>query len=253
MKKLFLLLVFLSSISGYAQRNNTRQQVLWYGYYITGALNEKWYWQTEVHERHFINPNAQFQLAFRSHIHRVIGNGWETSAGMCLFLSRPNEPESEVTLAVPELRPHAELAYKQDIKFLTLEHRFRTESRYFHFTNPAKTELEKGYYFGAIRFRYQLQATIPIWKMDAQRSMRTKIGGEILLNTRNKYVRNSLDQARFYAGWNVDIFPTLAFELVYLNQLQPKSTEGYYKRDILRVNLFQKINIQKKNTKSGIL
>lgn len=245
MKKLFLILLFSSAISGYAQRNITRQQVIWYGYYFTAVLQEKWYWQTEFHERHFIHPNAQFQLAFRSHIHRVLGNGWESSLGMCLFLSRPNDPETSSRLSIPELRPHVEFVYKQTFHLLTLEHRFRTELRYFHFTNFAKTVLERGYYFGAIRFRYQLQANIPIWKIDEHRSMRTKIGGEILLNTRNKYVQNSFDQIRFYAGWNVDILPTLNVELVYLNQLQHKSTEGYYKRDVLRVNLFQKINIQK--------
>lgn len=250
MKKIFLILLFFPAISGYGQRNITRQQVIWYGYYFTAALNEKWYWQTELHERHFINPNTQFQLAFRSHIHRVLGNGLETSAGMCLFLSRPNDPELGITLAIPELRPHAEIAYKQKIKFLTLDHRVRTEARYFHFTNAAKTALERGYYFGAIRFRYQLQATIPIWKMDEQRSMRTKIGGEILLNTRNKYVHHSFDQARIHAGWNIDLLPTLNFELVYLYQFQQKSTEGYFKRDILRVNLFQKINFKKIKSKS---
>ena len=251
MKKKIFIFLFLPGISGYAQRNITRQQVIWYGYYFTAALNEKWYWQTEFHERHFINPTTQFQMAFRSHIHRVLGNGWESSAGMCLFLSEPNDPGAIIRLAIPELRPHVEIAYKQTFHFLTLDHRFRTEPRYFHFTNPAKTELERGYYFGTIRFRYQLQATIPIWKMDEHRSMRTKMGGEILLNTRNKYVDNSFDQIRLHAGWNVDILPSLTFELVYLNQLQHKSTDGYYKRDILRVNLFQKINFQKTKPKTN--
>ncbi len=118
---------------------------------------------------------------------------------MSLFLSKPNDPETRVALTIPELQPHVEFVYKQKLPFLALEHRFRTESRYFHFTNLAKRELEHGYYFGNIRFRYQLMATIPIWKIDEHRAMRIKLSEEIHLNTRNKNVHNRFDQNRVYA------------------------------------------------------
>jgi hypothetical protein len=119
---IFIITLALSFTSITAQKSITRQNLIWYGYFLTLQFNEKWYWQTELQERHYINPTAQHQFLVRSHLHRSLGkSGWEASVGMSLFLQNPNDPEATVKLTTPELRPHIEFAYKQRLKHLAIE------------------------------------------------------------------------------------------------------------------------------------
>ena len=138
----------------YGQKSTTNQNLIWYGLFTTIKINKNWYFQNEFQERHYINPTAQHQFLIRSHLHRLLGNsGWETSAGICLFLQNPNDPNATVTLTVPELRPHAEFAYKQKLDKVNIDHKYRAEARFFHSTNQARTELEDDFEFGNFRFR----------------------------------------------------------------------------------------------------
>jgi hypothetical protein len=224
---LVVLLLFLS-LGAKSQKSITDQQLVWYGYFLSLQFNDKWYLQTEVQERHFINPVAQHQFLIRSDIHRALGaSGWETSAGLCAFFQNPNEPDAVVDLTVPELRPHIEFAYRQKTKFLTFDHRYRAEARFFHQTNIARTSLEDGFEFGHVRLRYRLQATVPVWKLDDKRALKVKVNDEVLL----------------YTGLSFDALPKLTFDLGYLNWFQQRPTGDFYNRNILRFSVSQKITL----------
>ncbi len=247
MKRIIILLLSLLINFTYGQKNITEQNLAWYGLFTTLKFNEKWYFQNEIQERHYISPTAQHQFLIRSHIHRVLGeSGWETSAGMCLFLQNPNNPEADVKLTVPELRPHAEFSYKQKLKKFTLDHRYRAEARFFHNTNPSRTELENGFYFGNFRFRYRLQATIPLVKIENERYLKVKASDEIHINAGSKITKNVFEQNRIYLGINYDILPNLSFEIGYLNWFQQKSDGNFYKRNIARITVFHTINFKRK-------
>lgn len=242
--RLFLLLVLFCT-DVYAQKSTTDQKLVWYGLFTTIEFNEKWYFQNEFQERHFVNPTAQHQFVVRSHIHRVLGkSGWETSAGMCLFLQNPNDPNATVKLTVPELRPHIEFAYRQKINKITLDHRYRVEARFFHNTNQNRTELEDGYDFGNYRFRYRLQATIPLLKVAENRALKFKISDEIHINAGSKISKNVYEQNRLYSGINYDLLPNLSFEVGYLNWFQQRPNGDFYNRDILRFTVFHKISLK---------
>ena len=231
----------------YGQKNITNQQLMWYGYFTTFKINENWYFQNELQERHYIKPLAQHQFLIRGHIHRLLGkSGWETSVGMCLFLQNSNDPNSTNKLTVPELRPHIEFAYKRKFMKVTIDHRYRAEARFFHNTDSTRTELEDGFDFGNFRFRYRLQATIPVIKIADERFIKVKISDEIHLNAGNKISKNVFEQNRIYGGISCDISQKTAFDIGYLNWFQQRSNGDFFNRNILRITVFHKIDLQKK-------
>lgn len=247
MKRIFIvasLLMTTNLIHG--QKSVTNQELIWYGYFTTFNINENWYFQNEFQERHYLKPISQHQFLIRSHIHRDLGkSGWETSIGMCLFLQNPNDQNSSSKLTVPELRPHIEFAYKQKLTKVTFDHRYRAEARFFHNTNSAKTELEDGFDFGNFRFRYRIQATIPLFKVVDSRYLKLKISDEIHLNAGNKISKNVFEQNRIYGGLSNDITKNVTFDIGYLNWFQQRPNGDFYNRNILSFTVFHKIDLQK--------
>ncbi len=244
LQKLLLIVLILFSISLMAQRNTTNQNLMWFGYFLSLHGNKGWYLQTEVQERYFVNPTAQHQFLIRSHLHKTLGNsGWETSFGMCVFLQNSNKPKAAVQLTIPELRPHLELAYKQKLKGFVLDHRYRAEARFFHYTNPEKSELEEGFYFGNFRIRYRLQATVSVWKINDKQQLKVKLSDEILVNAGDQIVKNVFEQNRVYAGLSFDVTTNFTIDVGYLNWFQQRPDGDFYNRNILRFTVFHKISL----------
>ncbi len=237
------LLLFIFSVNG--QKSITKQGIAWYCFNQTLQFNDQYYLQTELHERRFMNPDVQFQSIVRTHLHKTWGAGWETSAGVALSLQDPNNPFAAVKLTVPEFRPHLELDHNQKLQYFTLDHRYRVEARYFRNANSALTQLEEGVDFANYRFRYRLQATLPIWKYAENKSLKIKFGDEIMLNAGERIVINVCDQNRIFASLNVDLASNFSFEVGYMNSFQQRSTGSFYDRDLLLCTVFQKINLKK--------
>ena len=232
------------------QKKVINQDLIWYGVFTTVNINEKWYFQNELQERHYINPTAQHQFLIRSHIHRSLGStGWETSLGMCLFLQNPNDPKATVKLTVPELRPHVEFGYKQKLKRVSFDHRFRAEARFFHNTNASRSELDDGFAFGNFRFRYKFQATIPLVKIADNRYLKLKLSDELHLNAGRNILMNVFDQNRLYGGIGFDLTRDVFVEAGYLNWFQQRPNSEFFNRDILRFTVFHKVNLKKKSKK----
>ncbi|MGL5235142.1 MAG: DUF2490 domain-containing protein, partial [Empedobacter falsenii] len=118
----------------FAQKNVTHQNLLWYGYYNTLVISEKYSVLSEIQERHFIDPSAQHQLIFRSNLQRKLDENWNVSGGITYFLQSPNDPNSESNLVVPEIRPDIGFGYQQKLKNFTINHRYKAEARFFHDT-----------------------------------------------------------------------------------------------------------------------
>jgi len=236
------------TISAWAQKNITNQSVVWYGYTLTLQLSDRWYWQNEIQERHYINPTAQHQFLVRSHLHRLLGNsGWEASAGICAFWQSPNDPNATNRLKIPELRPHIEFIYKQKLARFALDHRYRAEARFFHATNDNQTALEDGFAWGNYRFRYRLQATLPLWKLGERQSIRAKLSDEIMMNVGGNIVKNVFDQNRIYAGFSIDVLPNLMLDIGYLNWYQQRPSGDFYQRHILTCVAQHKLNLEKRS------
>lgn len=245
MKKINSVIILLLPEFLLAQKKVENQQLIWYGYYNDLKFNENWNLNSEIQERQFYNPTAQHQLVFRSNLERKVFGDWNASVGMTLFLQNPNTPNSESNLTVPELRPDIGFSNKQKLGFLTINHRYKAEVRFFH--DMENDRLVGGYRFSNFRLRYQLGLDFPIWKKEGNEKLLLKIKDEIMFNVGKKIVKNTFDQNRIYAAFNYKLNASYAFELGYMNWFQQqKSGVDFYNRDILRLSIIHSIDLKKK-------
>lgn len=244
MKNIILVLVLLIPEFLLAQKKIENQQLIWYGYYNDLKFNENWNLKSEIQERQFYNPTAQHQLVFRSNLERKLIGNWKASVGMTFFLQNPNNPNSESNLSVPELRPDIGLIHKQKLGFLTINHRYKAEARFFH--DVVNHQLVGGYRFSNFRLRYQLGLDFPVLKNKGKEKIILKLKDEIIFNIGNKIVKNVFDQNRIYTAIQYKINASCAFEVGYMNWFQQqKSGTDFYNRDILRLSIFHTIDLKK--------
>jgi hypothetical protein len=234
MKYLFFFLFPLFAVQG--QNQVEHQSQVWYGYYLTIPMNANWYVQGEVHTRHFIDPFVHHQNAFRAHVHRTIGENWDISAGGALFLNTPNDSRAAVRLAIPEYRPHLDIAYRHKWSAIRVDHRFRSEMRFNRETNASRTELRDAVNFSNYRLRYRIQALFPLIK-----SIQGKVNTEILLNAEQENPENTLDQHRMFAGLSIPLRSNLTLDVGYLHAFQQRPNLNYYDRSILSVMLYHRL------------
>ena len=239
----FLIFIFFSTFL-FEQKNVENQQLLWYGYYNKLQINKNWVLNSEVQERHFYQPLVQHQLVFRTNLDRRILDDINVSLGFVVFLQSPNDPESESTLMVPELRTDFGFNAKKKYKYFNVNQRFKVEARFFHQTE--NNELVGGYQFSNFRMRYQLGLDIPLIKKQDAEKLILKIKDEVMFNFGKNIVKNVFDQNRIYIGLNYPMNKNLAFEAGYLNwfQQRPSGTD-FYNRDIIRFSVFHTINLKK--------
>ncbi len=234
MKYLFFFLFPLFAVQG--QNQVEHQSQVWYGYYLTIPMKANWYVQGEVHTRHFIDPLVHHQNAFRAHLHRAFGGNWDISAGAALFLNTPNDSRAAVRLAIPEYRPHLDIAYRHKWSEIRIDHRFRSEMRFNRETNVSRTELTDGVNFSNYRLRYRIQALFPLIK-----SIQWKVNTEILLNAEQENPENTLDQHRMFAGLSIPLRSNLTLDVGYLHAFQQRPNLNYYDRSILSLMLYHRL------------
>lgn len=246
MRRLILLKCLVFSSILFSQKKIEQQQLIWYGYYNSLRFNSTWVLNSEIQERQFYNPTAQHQMVFRTNLDRKLVGDWNVSVGMTYFLQNSNKPESDSSLTVPELRPDFGFTTKQKLGFLTVNHRYKAEARFFH--EVENNELVGGYRFSNFRLRYQLGLDLPIWKKEDKEKLVLKVKDEVMFNLGSKVVNNTFDQNRIYLGLNFKCNNSLAFEAGYMNWFQQQKTGlDFYNRDILRLSIFHTIALNKKN------
>ncbi|MHA8109230.1 DUF2490 domain-containing protein [Aquirufa sp. A-Brett2-W8] len=234
MKYVFFFLAPLFTLS--AQSTIEYQSQIWYGYYVSFPINNQWYVQGEVHTRHFVDPLVHHQNAFRAHVHLTIGDRWDFSAGTALFLNTPNDPRSTSRLAIPEYRPHVDIAYRHNWHSIRIDHRFRSEMRFNRETNVSRTELTDAVSFNNYRLRYRIQALVPLFK-----SIQGKVNTEILLNAGQENPANTLDQHRMFAGLSIPLRDNLTVDVGYLHAFQQRPNLNYYDRSILSIMVYHRL------------
>ncbi|MFY7900535.1 MAG: DUF2490 domain-containing protein [Chitinophagaceae bacterium] len=229
-----------------AQKKVIPQSLIWLGWNETIEFKNNWYLNTEIENRTFILPtNAQHQLLVRSHIHKTIQEKkWDFSAGMCIFLNSPNNPNAIEKLVVPELRPHVEVIRRNYFKQKTIEQRLRIEARFFHSTNADRSVLEDGFQFSNYRIRYKCQFVFPIIRISKQMMVKGKLNDEMHLHFSGKTVSH-FDQNRIYAGVTVETSPKFSIDIGYMNWYQFQSYQTFYNRDIFRLGFSHKFSLSK--------
>lgn len=235
-------LTMMCSLSAFGQKQITNQSLIWFGYFFSVPHANGHYSQYELQERRYINPGVQHQFLIRAHYHVPIKNSsWEYSLGGCVFFQSPNDPFAKDRLVVPELRPHLEFANKSKLGKFTIDERFRLEARYFHQTNAERTELEDGFSYSNLRFRYRITFSRVLFDLRKNGNFQLKLSNELHVNAGNNIVLNTFDQNRLYGGLSYATSPNLQFEVGYLNWFQQRPNGTYFDRDILRFTVYHKL------------
>lgn len=244
-KLLLLSFLFLGLLNPALAQNSTTK-ALWYGYTLGRTISPKWSNETELMERHLVNPFQQSQFLIRSRFHKTLSANSNYGLGGSLFLFHHPGSKNHPAYTLPELRPHGEFNVKADLGSMDLENRFRGELRFFRNTNEAKTDLEDGYHFAAARFRYRLQAIFPLANWSEKKSLKFKLADELMAMAGGRMQELTFDQNRISADFSINFSPLLSLDLGYVNWFQSKPSGGYLEQHIIRTVLKHQLKSSKK-------
>ena len=224
------------------KKETTFQSLYWTRYYNQLTINEKLTWHNEIDNRTFFQNNRHHHFIMHSRLHRKLSKNMDVAFGITYSLQSPQDPNSNSTLIIPEIRPHQEINYVNSInKRWSIQQRFRLDERFFRRNNG--TELMDGFDFN-VRFRYRVQVNYKLSKPENLKPTTLKIADELMLNAGKNIVYNQFDQNRVYLAVEQVFNKNFSFELGYMNWYQQRAL-GYqfFKRDIFRLTLYHKIKL----------
>jgi hypothetical protein len=237
--RLILFLCFWASVPFLTLAQHPKQQVIWYGYFITLPISENWYNVTEIQNRQLILPFQQSQFLIRTRFHRSWSSKWDTSIGFSTFFHHRERPLINDDFNWPEGRPHLDITYKSKLGLLAIEHRIRGEARFYQRLSP-KNELDEGFFFLGFRYRYRFQMSIPLAK-----AFQLKLANELMAMSAGTTGGLTFDQNRVYSDLVYAISPQLQLELGYIHLFQQTGKEQFLRQDILRINLRHQLKKRK--------
>lgn len=246
MKYWIHILCLFMPVLAISQKQVVRQQIYWISYFNTLSINEKWQVKTDIQVRRFLRPDKQHHFISRTILSRKWPGNWASGIGICYSLQSPQFPESNSDLVVPEIRPMAEVMIQPAAKSaIHWHHRYRLEARFFQHSDG--TVLTDGYYFGTMRFRYNLAVEFPLIRDRHQQALLSgKLSNEIMFNAGDRIKYHVFDQNRIYLGVSYEITPTLKAELGYQWWFQQReSGVDYFSRDIYRLTIQHSVLIKK--------
>ncbi len=247
-KIVVLLFAFLpAAVQAQNQPNQTySQRLMWMSYFQNIEISPKYHVQAEVGHRRLVDSWSENQSLVRIHVRKPINN-IELSAGGSVFWHHPSTLKSPSKLTIPELRPHLELMLRQKFSTIGIDHRYRMESRFFHQTNGAQTELENGFELRNIRFRYRLQVIVPLKQKTDTYHLSLRLFDEILLQTSTN--NTIFDQNRIALALSLTIKKNHRIDVGYMHYYQQKNATSSFVGNVLYVNLYHTLKIYKHSLK----
>ena len=227
-------LLILGALSARGQKEiiSENQDLLWTRYHLTTHFSDRWKWVNEADNRLFLSSFHRAQFIGHTHVHRALGKNTEASIGFTYSNVNPPEPFETNPKSTSEYRPFQEFYFKQGMNHdrVKLQHRFRSEERFFDPTDGVTN-------FNW-RFRYQLALSYSI-----NRVIEAKANEEIFINAGKNIIYNPFDASRLYGALAFKIGKPLTFEAGYLRSVQQLSSGNQFlKRDNIRLTLFHQIS-----------
>lgn len=239
-----LLLLWKSTYSAFSQVET--KQLLWYGYTFSADLSPRWFHETEVMERHTINPFEQSQFLIRTRFHKKLNQKMNLGFGGSLFLFHKQGSNTQPPFTQPELRPHGEFNLRSSLGSVAIENRWRGELRFFQNINLPMTELQEGYHYSAARFRYKLQTIFSLAKLAETKTLRLKLANEVMAVAGGRMEKITFDQNRISADLSMEISSKISLDLGYVNWYQAKSSGGFLEQHIVRSVLKHQLSSSKR-------
>ncbi len=236
MKK--ILITFLlggSSALLFAQGNTATQYLYWIRYQNQLNFSTKLYWNNEVDNRRYFNPDVEAQLIAHSRLH-YRHKKWDYAGGITLSWNFAAYPEDGYVAPTLEIRPVAEVSHEQSIGKSLIQNRIRIDNRFFE-SDPDKSIWEESLY--VMRFRYRLQWRIPLTYVEEKTpGISLRLMEEIMFNSKE----NTFDQNRIYASFEFYLSKNFSLETGYLYTYQQRfGHDEFFNRNSFRFSVLHRV------------
>lgn len=229
---------FMAMLVSYAlhgQQDVFKQYTYWLRYQNQLNFSPRLYWNNEIDNRRFFDPDVALQFITHSRLHYKTGR-WDVAGGLTYSLAFAQKPELGYEKAMAEIRPVAEASYEIPIGKIFLQNRLRIDNRFLQ-TDPEQSVLKESRYI--MRFRYRAQLRIPV-KTNAENvtTISVRLADEIMFNSKG----NTFDQNRVYATGEFRLTKNLSLETGYIYIYQQRfRTEEFFERHVVRFSVLHRI------------
>lgn len=216
--------------------STTSQQ--WAQYYNQLNFSKRWTWLTDAGYRWKNDFSSPSQYLIRTGFSYQLDDALSIGAGLATFTGYSGN-----TVNKHEYRSYEDMVIKQIFDPFLLTQRLRIEQRYFR-------NLQDGTYIddnSNWRFRYRLQATFPVVKLNYQRLLFTA-GDEIFINA-GKQVNNIFDQNRLLLGPIWEFSKSISFTALYNSQFAELSSgEAFSRTRVIWLSITTKFKSKSKTS-----
>lgn len=219
MKKTFLLLLTVLSISTFSKLVAQSQFSGWVASFNTIKIGDKTSLHTDVQLRSTDEWKKAQTFLFRPGINFHLNKKIILSAGYAYISNR--RVVSNVTGYLPEHRIWEQLMINHKIKNTSVTHRFRIEQRFLPRVIVQSNQLETDGFVMAGRFRYFIRNILPFKKEPSfRKGFFAALQNEVFVNIGNKNNVNSefFDQNRLYIAAGYRLNSKTDLEIGYMNQ-----------------------------------
>jgi len=237
LKKIFYILCFLSAAPALSQRVVNHQSLYWIRYQNQLIFSPVFYWNNEIDNRRFFNPDVENQFIFHSRFHYKKGK-WDIGTGLTLSWIYAQKPQNGYDHSTAEVRPVAEVSFDQPLGKVSFQQRLRLDNRFVE-ENQDQSVWEDSFF--VFRMRYRAQLKIPL-KTNTENitiiSLRTAY--EIMLNNKE----NTFDQSRVYLTGEFYLTKQFSLETGYIYIYQQRfGLDEYFSRNVFRFSVLHRIQL----------
>ncbi len=242
---IFFLAALLPAMAGAQQKQVTKEEQVWLGYFNQTRLSSKWGVWTDIHLRTKEDFFTQFsQALFRVGLTYYLSNDAKLTAGYAYVHHFPADNHRNV--AQPEHRPWQQLQWHTRFQRLRLMQWFRLEQR-FRRKIRNDDELADGYQFN-FRGRHNILAQLALGGQPFRPgSLSFVLSNEVFVNVGKEIVYNSFDQNRAFAGIAIHVNQHDNLQVGYMNIFQQQAAGNRYRSvHVPRLFYFHNLDRRKK-------
>ena len=198
-------------------------------------LNSKWSTFMEAQLRSLSFYDQFHYYEYKAGLSYKIKKNFSITSGLGSYNTYSEGGNFENPIQNKEIRSWFQINLKNDLDFLTVEHRYRAEQRF----------TSNGY---RNRFRYRLGANIPINDKKKKKKLYLSSWNELFFTDKEPF----FERNRFFVGLGYEFSKQLAVQTGYIHQFDYKINDETG-RDFLNIALLYTFDLSNKNEFSPII
>lgn len=219
-----------------------RDQGMWFGLYTLYHFSKNWGFYGEYHLRRAQGFEQMSKLAVRLGLNYTWNESFNLTGGTEHRLNWTRTPHLDTEEEyVPENRIWEQFSTRTQFAHLQLGQQVRLEQRWKR--SASKTDPENRF---IQRFRYKLSFCGHLYGQEGPSGIFACIYNELFMQAGNVEWRY-YEENRTYAGLGVGITEHLSLQLGYMKSIGPIGDSIFKNEDIIRLNLFHKLNFFEPN------